>query len=97
MKRGTLKYFDDFISSVASYYFPYFSQSTKNSLNAFCPHLSQAVGLDIGANAEVDLYFPVFKEAINAPCPPILNPVIDILSLLTGKNVETTLGNYSVM
>jgi len=41
--------------------------------------------LQIGANADTDLYLPVFNEQIKAPCPPILKPVIDMLSLLTGK------------
>lgn len=97
MKRGVLKYLDPLINSVASYSLPSFSQSTKNYLKAFCPHLSQLLGFEIGANAEIDLYFPVFNPVTKAPCPPILNPVTDILSLLTGKNVETTLGSSSVI
>lgn len=54
-------------------------------------------GLLIGANAETDRYFPVFKATIKAPCPPMLNPVMDWLFLQIGKYVEATLGNYSVM
>jgi hypothetical protein len=56
----------------------------KNYEKALEPHC-EVVGLEIGENAEADLYFPLLKADINAPCPPILNPVIDLLFALTWK------------
>lgn len=69
----------------------------KNKLKAFIPQFADFDGLLIGANAETDLYYPVLSDEINAPCPPILNPVIDLFVLLTGKYVEISSGNYSLM
>jgi hypothetical protein len=57
----------------------------RNKLKALIPQLADFVGLHIGANAETDLNWPVFNAEIKAPCPPILNPVIEIFVLLTGK------------
>lgn len=66
-------------------------------MNALIPQQGDFVGLLIGAKADTDLNSPVFNPDINAPCPPILNPVIDLFVLLTGKYVETSSGNYSFM
>lgn len=51
----------------------------------------------MGAKAETDLNFPVLRAEMSAPCPPMLNPVMDLFSLLTGKKEETTSGNSSLM
>lgn len=51
---------------------------------------SLLVGFEIGANADTDLNCPVLRAEIKAPCPPILNPVIEIFLRSTGKKVETT-------
>jgi len=80
-------------SSVASYYLPYSSGLTKYLLKAFIPQFGDFVGFPIGANALTDLNCPVLNPEMIAPCPPILNPVIEMLVLLTGKKVETRSGS----
>lgn len=94
---GTVWYLPLRIIYVVSYYFPSTSGLLKNKLKAFKPQLADFDGLLIGAKAETDLYSPVFNDDIKAPWPPILNPVIDLLSLLTGKYVETSSGSYLLM
>jgi hypothetical protein len=66
-------------------------------LKAFIPQFKHFVGLAIGAKALTDLNCPVLNPDIIAPCPPILKPVIEMLVLLTGKNVETKSGSYLLM
>lgn len=51
-----------FTNSVASCSFHFaWSSSPKYPPNAFCPHW-QLIGLQIGANAETDLYFPGLRR-----------------------------------
>ena len=67
----------DFMRQVASYAFHLLSSGPKYPLKAFLPQ-EHSTGLQIGANADRDLYFPgFFKAQIRAPWPLMEWPKID--------------------
>src|SRR5271163_2258689 len=98
MSRGPPVHF--LISSVASCSAPFDCQlsSPKYPLKAFSPQ-GASNGFAIGANALQLLYIPGFlRYSDNAPCPPMLCPLmLTRLESICGKAEKTVWGSSEVM